>query len=164
MVALAATLTPLLDRDQPAPGPVREVHLQREAAALLYLSRARYVPKSWRGCASLIIVLSYAAPLPLLPTSTYRTKAFIDAALKLGLDVVAASEQPSTMAAKNPAGLLTLNFLEPEKAGREAAEFAHQFPMMPSSLSMKILRSSPLQSLARSSLNTTRKNRCAGKE
>jgi biotin carboxylase len=67
--------------------------------------------------------------LLLLPTTTYRTKAFIDAALKLGLDVVAASEQPSTMAAKNPAGLLTLNFLEPEKAGREAAEFAHQFPI-----------------------------------
>lgn len=67
--------------------------------------------------------------LLLLPTTTYRTKAFIDAALKLGLDIVAASEQPSTMAAKNPAGLLTLNFLEPEKAGRETAEFAQRFPI-----------------------------------
>ena len=67
--------------------------------------------------------------LLLLPTTTYRTKAFIDAALKLGFDIVAASEKPSTMAATNPAGLLTLNFLEPEKAGRAAAEFAHQFPI-----------------------------------
>jgi len=64
-----------------------------------------------------------------LPTTTYRTKAFIDAALKLGVEVVAASEQPSTMAAKNPAGLLALNFFEPEKAGSEAAQFARQFPI-----------------------------------
>lgn len=67
--------------------------------------------------------------LLLLPTTTYRTKAFIDAALKLGVDIVAASEQPSTMAATNPAGLLALNFFEPEKAGREAARFARQFPI-----------------------------------
>jgi biotin carboxylase len=67
--------------------------------------------------------------LLLLPTTTYRTKAFIDAAIRLGVEVVAASEQPSTMAQKNPAGLLTLNFLDPEKAGREAAEFARQFPI-----------------------------------
>ena len=67
--------------------------------------------------------------LLLLPTTTYRTKAFIDAAMKLGVEVVAASEQPSTLAQKNPAGLLTLDFLDPEKAGREAAEFARQFPI-----------------------------------
>ncbi len=67
--------------------------------------------------------------LLLLPTTTYRTKAFIDAAMKLGVEVVAASEQPSTLAQKNPAGLLTLDFLDPEKAGREAAEFARGFPV-----------------------------------
>jgi biotin carboxylase len=67
--------------------------------------------------------------LLLLPTTTYRTKAFIDAAMKLGVEVVAASEQPSTLARKNPTGLLTLNFLDPEKAGHEAAEFARQFPI-----------------------------------
>ena len=67
--------------------------------------------------------------LLLLPTTTYRTKAFIDAAIKLGVEVVAASEKPSTLAQKNPANLLTLDFLDPEKAGREAAEFARQFPV-----------------------------------
>ena len=67
--------------------------------------------------------------LLLLPTTTYRTKAFIDAAMRLGVEVVAASERPSTMAQKNPAGLLTLDFLDPEKAGREAAEFARHFPI-----------------------------------
>jgi hypothetical protein len=54
--------------------------------------------------------------LLLLPTTTYRTKAFIDAALKTGVDIVAASEQPSTMAGANPAGLLALNFFEDRKS------------------------------------------------
>ena len=67
--------------------------------------------------------------LLLLPTTTYRTKAFVEAALKLDVDVVAASEQPSTLASKNPEGLLTLNFSEPERAARQAIEFAAQFPI-----------------------------------
>ena len=67
--------------------------------------------------------------LLLLPTTTYRTKAFVDAALKLDVDVVAASEQPSTLARMNPAGLLTLAFSEPERAVRQAHEFAARFPI-----------------------------------
>jgi biotin carboxylase len=67
--------------------------------------------------------------LLLLPTTTYRTKAFVEAALKLDVGVVAASEQPSTLASKNPEGLLTLNFSEPERAARQAIEFAAQFPI-----------------------------------
>jgi len=67
--------------------------------------------------------------LLLLPTTTYRTKAFVDAALKLDADVVAASEQPSTLANKNPGGLLTLNFSDPELAAQQAKEFAAQFPI-----------------------------------
>ncbi|HKP85318.1 MAG TPA: ATP-grasp domain-containing protein [Blastocatellia bacterium] len=65
----------------------------------------------------------------LLPTTTYRTKAFIDAAMRLGVDVVAASERSSTMQSRNPAGLLTLNFLKPEEAAREAADFAGARPI-----------------------------------
>ena len=67
--------------------------------------------------------------LLLLPTTTYRTKAFVDAALKLDVDVVAASEQPSTLASKNPEGLLELDFSEPERAARQAGEFAAEFPI-----------------------------------
>jgi len=67
--------------------------------------------------------------LLLLPTTTYRSKAFIDAALKLDVDVVAASEQPSTLANRNPEGLLTLDFSEPERAALQAREFASQFPI-----------------------------------
>lgn len=75
------------------------------------------------------MVNSMPRVLLLLPTTTYRTKAFVDAALKLDVDVVAASEQPSTLANKNPAGLLTLNFSEPERAARQAKEFAAHFPI-----------------------------------
>src|SRR6185369_2579656 len=67
--------------------------------------------------------------LLLLPTTTYRTKAFVDAALKLDVDVVAASEQPSTLASTNPAGLLTLDFSDPKLAAQQAKEFAAKFPI-----------------------------------
>ncbi len=45
------------------------------------------------------------------------------------VDVVAASEQPSTLADKNPEGLLTLDFDEPGRAARQVEEFAAQFPI-----------------------------------
>jgi biotin carboxylase len=67
--------------------------------------------------------------LLLLPTTTYRTKAFVEAALKLDVDVVAASEQPSTMLNANPEGLLTLDFDQPSRARRQAQEFAARFPV-----------------------------------
>jgi biotin carboxylase len=67
--------------------------------------------------------------LLLLPTTTYRTKAFVEAALKLDVDVVASSEQPSTLANRNPEGLLTLDFSEPERAALQARQFAAQFPI-----------------------------------
>jgi biotin carboxylase len=51
----------------------------------------------------------------------------MQAAERLGIDIVAASEIPSTMESLNPAGLLTLDFLDPELAARRAAEFADQF-------------------------------------
>jgi len=67
--------------------------------------------------------------LLLLPTTTYRAKAFVEAALKMDVEVVAASEQPSTLADKNPEGLLTLDFDEPGRAARQVEEFAAQFPI-----------------------------------
>jgi biotin carboxylase len=62
-----------------------------------------------------------------LPTTTYRTRAFLDAARKAGCDIVAASERPSTLEAGNPAGLITLNLSNPEQAAREAKEFAASY-------------------------------------
>ena len=46
--------------------------------------------------------------LLLLPTTTYRTQAFMRAAQQLGVDVTVASEEPSSVSLLNPAGLLTL--------------------------------------------------------
>jgi hypothetical protein len=62
--------------------------------------------------------------LLLLPTTTYRTKAYLDAARNVGVDVVAASEQASTLAARNPEGLLALDLFNPDEAARQAQQYA----------------------------------------
>lgn len=67
--------------------------------------------------------------LLLLPTTTYRTKAFLDAALSIGVEVAAASERANTLADKNPSGLLLLNFGDPDEAAREVAAYASKFPV-----------------------------------
>jgi biotin carboxylase len=53
----------------------------------------------------------------------------MDAALKLGVEVTAAAERPSTLEAKNPSGLLTLDFFDPELAARQAQDFARDHPV-----------------------------------
>ena len=67
--------------------------------------------------------------LLLLPSTTYRTTAFVDAARRIGVELTVASERPSTLEAANPAGLLTLDFQHPENAAAEAQEFARQHPV-----------------------------------
>jgi biotin carboxylase len=67
--------------------------------------------------------------LLLLPTTTYRTEAFLRAARQLRVDVTAASELPNALARANPAGLLTLDFADPENAARQAVEFAATYPI-----------------------------------
>ena len=67
--------------------------------------------------------------LLLLPTSTYRTHAFMEAAEKLGVDVVAATEIQNALADKNPTGLMTLDFLKPEEAAKSVKEFSLQYPI-----------------------------------
>ena len=60
--------------------------------------------------------------LLLLPTRTYRTEDFVDAARTLGVDLVCASEKPSTLEALAPDGLLTLDFADPERAAAAVAD------------------------------------------
>ena len=67
--------------------------------------------------------------LLLLPSTTYRTTAFVEAARRIGVDLTVASERPSTLEAANPAGLLTLDFQHPENAAAEAQAFARQHPI-----------------------------------
>jgi biotin carboxylase len=67
--------------------------------------------------------------LLLLPTTTYRTQAFLDAARTLGLDVVCASEEPSTFEAQAPDHLLTLDFTDPDASAAKVAAFAGRRPL-----------------------------------
>ena len=62
--------------------------------------------------------------LLLLPTTTYRTEAFVGAASRLGVDVTVASEQLNTLTRLNAAGLLTLDFKDPQRAAQRVVEFS----------------------------------------
>src|SRR2546422_10815106 len=62
--------------------------------------------------------------LLLLPTVTYRTVAFVEAARRLGVAVTVASERPSTFERANPAGLVPLDFADPAHAAEQARAFA----------------------------------------
>jgi len=67
--------------------------------------------------------------LLLLPTTSYRTEAFVGAATRLGVDVTVASEQPNTLTRLNPSGLLTLDFKDPQKAAQRVVEFSTNHPI-----------------------------------
>ena len=67
--------------------------------------------------------------LLLLPTRTYRTEDFIDAARKLGVDLVCASEKPSTLEELSPDTLLTLDFADPDAAAARVAAWSAARPL-----------------------------------
>ena len=67
--------------------------------------------------------------LLLLPTVTYRTVAFVEAARRLGVELTVASERPSTFEHANPAGLVTLDFTDPTRAAAQARAFARELPV-----------------------------------
>ena len=67
--------------------------------------------------------------LLLLPTATYRTTAFVEAARRLGVELTVASELPSAFEAAQPAGLLTLDFADPAGAAARVRAFAAQYPV-----------------------------------
>ena len=67
--------------------------------------------------------------LLLLPTTTYRTAAFVEAARRLGVGLTVASERPSTFEGAQPTAFLTLDFAAPERAAEQAAEFARRHPV-----------------------------------
>jgi biotin carboxylase len=62
--------------------------------------------------------------LLLVPTTTYRTEDFMEAAGRLDVDLVVASERDNTMAARFPDNLLTLPFDRPEEAARQIETWA----------------------------------------
>jgi biotin carboxylase len=64
--------------------------------------------------------------LLLVPTTTYRTHDFLEAARKLDVEVVIASDRPSVLEGELPDNLLTLDFADPQKSARQVAEFARR--------------------------------------
>ena len=67
--------------------------------------------------------------LLLLPTTTYRTEAFVEAATKLGVELVCASERPSTLEHLAPDSLVTLDFADPRASAETIARFAARRPI-----------------------------------
>jgi biotin carboxylase len=67
--------------------------------------------------------------LLLLPTTTYRTEDFLAAARKLDVDIVCASERPSTLEAHLPDHFLTLDFADPASAAAAVADFGRTHPL-----------------------------------
>jgi biotin carboxylase len=67
--------------------------------------------------------------LLLLPTRTYRTEDFIDAARALGVDLACASEKPSTLETLAPDGLLTVDFADPDSAASTVAAWSKERPL-----------------------------------
>src|SRR5712692_9716154 len=67
--------------------------------------------------------------LLLIPTTSYRTQAFLDAAQHLGAEITVASEQVNVLGSRNPGGLLTVNISDPEKASDKVQEFAQEYPL-----------------------------------
>ncbi|HKZ03954.1 MAG TPA: ATP-grasp domain-containing protein [Methylomirabilota bacterium] len=67
--------------------------------------------------------------LLLVPTTTYRTEDFMDAARRLDVDLVVASERPNTLGEVFPDHLLALPFADPDRAAREMVEYARRRPI-----------------------------------
>jgi biotin carboxylase len=67
--------------------------------------------------------------LLLLPTTTYRTEAFVEAAARLGVELVCASERPSTFEPLAPDSLITLDFADPRASAETIARFAQRRPI-----------------------------------
>lgn len=67
--------------------------------------------------------------LLVLPTQTYRAQAFLDAAARAGMEIVVASDVPSTLAALTPGREVLVDLGSPDEAGERAAEFAQEHPV-----------------------------------
>ena len=67
--------------------------------------------------------------LLLIPTTTYRTEDFVEAAQALEVDLVIASDRPNVMSGEFPDHLLTLPFGDPAAAAREMRGYAARRPL-----------------------------------
>jgi biotin carboxylase len=67
--------------------------------------------------------------LLLIPTTTYRTEDFVEAARRLDVDLVVASDRPNVMSGEFPESLLTLPFSDPAAAVARMRAYAAGRPV-----------------------------------
>ncbi len=67
--------------------------------------------------------------LLLIPTASYRAPDFMEAATKLGLEVVVGSDRGQPLADLFPGRTVTASFADPVAGGAEIARFADSFPL-----------------------------------
>jgi biotin carboxylase len=67
--------------------------------------------------------------LLLLPSATYRTTAFVEAARRLHADLVVATDHANVFAEAQPDRIVTLDFAHPDVAVRQAQAFAARHPI-----------------------------------
>lgn len=65
----------------------------------------------------------------LLPSTTYRAEAFLEAARKLSLDITLGLEQTAVLIDRPQCDWLSLNFSEPERSVDAVVEYAHIHPI-----------------------------------
>ncbi len=64
-----------------------------------------------------------------MPTTTYRTEDFVEAAGRLEVDLVVAAEKPNALAEAVPERLLTLPFADPAASVRQVSDYAQRYPI-----------------------------------
>jgi biotin carboxylase len=67
--------------------------------------------------------------LLLLPSTTYRAAAFVEAARRLDIELTVASDHTSVFAGQQPERLATFDFANPARAAGQAAAFAARHPV-----------------------------------
>src|SRR5713226_4855159 len=83
-----------------------------------------HVYRTRTGSGRRVTLSSAMRLLLLIPTTTYRTEDFVDAARTLDVDLVIASDRPNVMSAEFPDHLLTLPFSDPDAAISEMRRYA----------------------------------------
>ena len=63
-----------------------------------------------------------------MTVNTYRASAYLTAAEAEGVRVAVGTDRPDVLGDLNPGGSLTLDFYAPEKAAKEIARFAREYP------------------------------------
>ncbi len=93
----------------------------------MYTATAARMPRDKLG--SVAAMAPSQRLLLLIPTTTYRTEDFVEAAQALDVDLVIASDRPNVMSGEFPDHLLTLPFGDPAAAAREMRGYAARRPL-----------------------------------